>query len=122
MFSVDADPESETRTGGGSTFYVPRDDEFSQEKERSFFTKTVQSVLDAIIPLLQTAVVDPERGFPAFASIDRLYDQDQVPITVLQDPGSFRGSLASLVTTVSDAIDDIVQFELPEMIRSNEQF
>lgn len=120
MFLVDTDPEDETRTV--SPFYVPRDDEFSQEKQRSFLTKTVQSVFDAIIPLIQTAVVDPERGFPAFASIDRLYDQDQVPVTMLQNPGSFRGSLASLVTTVSDAIDDIVQFELPEMIRSNEQF
>ncbi|WP_411023989.1 lipoxygenase family protein, partial [Salmonella sp. s58724] len=53
------DPCSETRS---SSVYVPRDEEFSEVKNATFSVKTVYSVLHAVVPSLETALLDPDLG------------------------------------------------------------
>ncbi|RVX12804.1 Linoleate 13S-lipoxygenase 2-1, chloroplastic [Vitis vinifera] len=65
------DPLSETRTG---TFYVPRDEEFSEVKQNSFITKTAESVLDALLPSLKAVLLDD----PVLRLVKAIEDADDV--------------------------------------------
>ena len=112
-----ADPKSETRSG---TFYVPRDEEFSEVKNRSFVIKIAEEVFNAILPLLESVLSATDRVFSSFTTIDQLYDQE-APVTKLKNSGSLRSSVARSVSAVSDAIDEIIQFETPEMLRSKKK-
>lgn len=110
-----ADPRSETRS---ANFYVPRDEEFSEEKMTSFITKTAGSVLNAVLPSLEAILTD--LGFSAFIEIDELYNQG-IPITKLKDEGLLRGTLARVIRAVTDGVDDVVRFEAPDMYKSKKK-
>ena len=112
-----ADPHSETRSG---TFYVPRDEEFSEVKEASFITKTADSVLHALIPSLETSLLDSNLGFPLFSDIDQLY-KEGITIPKLKNQGLLRRVLPRLVKAVSEAKDDIVKFDSPAMFQSKKK-
>ena len=112
-----ADPHSETRSG---TFYVPRDEEFSEVKEASFVTKTADSVLHALIPSLETSLLDSNLGFPLFSDIDQLY-KEGITIPKLKNQGLLRRVLPRLVKAVSEAKDDIVKFDSPAMFQSKKK-
>ncbi|KAF9597212.1 hypothetical protein IFM89_016353 [Coptis chinensis] len=103
------DPLSEKR--GTLLFYVPRDEAFSDIKQLTFGTKTLRSVLKALIPSLQTALVDANLGFPYFTKIDTLFNEG-VPIPANQ--GIFKLILPRLVKTVKEGKDDVLLFEPPE--------
>ena len=112
-----ADPLSETRSG---SFYVPRDEEFSDVKEASFITKTVDSVLHALKPSLETSLLDSNLGFPLFSDIDQLYYQG-ITIPKLKNPGLLQLILPRLVKAVSDAKDRLLKFETPSMFLSKKK-
>ncbi|XP_034687619.1 linoleate 13S-lipoxygenase 2-1, chloroplastic-like [Vitis riparia] len=109
------DPRSETRSG---TFYVPRDEEFSEVKEASFITKAADSVLHALIPSLETSLLDSNLGFPLFSDIDQLY-KEGITIPKLKNQGLLRRVLPRLVKAVSEAKDDVVKFDSPAMFQSD---
>ena len=112
-----ADPLSETRTG---TFYVPRDEEFSEVKENSFITKTAESVLDALLPSLKAVLLDdPGLGFQHFSDIDQLYNQG-MPIPKVKNQGPLQSIVLRLVKAIEDA-DDVVKFETPAMFHSKKK-
>ncbi|KAK6164235.1 hypothetical protein DH2020_001099 [Rehmannia glutinosa] len=66
------DPLSESRS---SNVYVPRDEAFSEVKQMTFSAKTLYSVLHALIPSVQTSIVDSDLGFPHFTAIDTLFNE-----------------------------------------------
>ncbi|KAK3408611.1 hypothetical protein EUGRSUZ_J00819 [Eucalyptus grandis] len=106
------DPESESRSG---TIYVPRDEEFSTIKELTFSAKTLYSVVHALVPSLETAIVDTDLGFPFFTSIDELFNEG-VNLPPLQKQGFFKDLLPRLVKAVTDVADDVLRFETPETL------
>uniref|UniRef100_A0A5B6ZC57 Lipoxygenase n=1 Tax=Davidia involucrata TaxID=16924 RepID=A0A5B6ZC57_DAVIN len=106
-----ADPLSESRSG---TFYVPRDEAFSEVKNLTFSTKTVYSVLHAVVPSLGTAIVDSDLGFPYFTAIDSLYNEG-VNLPPLTQNG-IKDILPRLVKAITDTQQDILRFETPELI------
>ncbi|WJZ88545.1 hypothetical protein VitviT2T_007831 [Vitis vinifera] len=109
------DPLSETRTG---TFYVPRDEEFSEVKQNSFITKTAESVLDALLPSLKAVLLDdPGLGFQHFSDIDQLYNQG-MPIPKVKNQGPLQSIVLRLVKAIEDA-DDVVKFETPAMFHKD---
>ncbi|KAK6164234.1 hypothetical protein DH2020_001098 [Rehmannia glutinosa] len=59
----------------GAPMYVPRDEAFSEVKQMTFSAKTVYSVLHALVPSLQTSIIDSDLGFPHFTAIDTLFDE-----------------------------------------------
>ena len=112
-----ADPLSETRTG---TFYVPRDEEFSEVKQNSFITKTAESVLDALLPSLKAVLLDdPGLGFQHFSDIDQLYNQG-MSIPKVKNQGPLQSIVLRLVKAIEDA-DDVVKFETPAMFHSKKK-
>ncbi|WP_168400384.1 lipoxygenase family protein, partial [Acinetobacter indicus] len=107
------DPLSETRSG--VTFYVPRDETFSEVKELTFAGNALYSVLHAVVPSLETAIVDKELGFPYFTAIDSLYNEG-VNVPALTKNGFLRDLLPRIVKFINDAEQDLLRFETPELI------
>ena len=108
-----ADPLSEKRTG---TWYVPRDEAFSEIKQLTFSAKTVQSVLHAVVPALETALVDSDLGFPLFTAIDELYNEG-ITLPPLKEKGIIRTMVPRLVNALASG-DDVLRFEPPETMNS----
>ncbi|KAI3823229.1 hypothetical protein L1987_04662 [Smallanthus sonchifolius] len=67
-----SDPLSESRS---IDVYMPRDEVFSEVKNLTFNVKTVYSVLKAVIPSLETMMIDKNLGFPYFIAIDSLFNE-----------------------------------------------
>ncbi|XP_065874673.1 linoleate 13S-lipoxygenase 2-1, chloroplastic [Euphorbia lathyris] len=103
------DPLSESRSGIET--YVPRDEAFSEIKDAAFIGKTVKSVLHSLVPQIAIRLLDKTLGFPYFNAIDSLFKQG-----VVLPKGTKLGAVPRLVKTAKDGGDDILRFEIPEMI------
>ncbi|KAK2996559.1 hypothetical protein RJ639_025753 [Escallonia herrerae] len=105
------DPLSESRS---TTVYVPRDEAFSEVKSLTFSTKTVYSVLHALLPAVEGSILDSNAGFPYFTAIDKLFNEGiDLPV---KTKGTLGNILPRLVEAVTDAEKDVLCFEIPEMI------
>ena len=109
---IDADPMSEKRS---SSVYVPRDETFEDVKQLTFSTKTLKSVLHALLPQLEVVMLNPHLGFPHFTAIDTLF-QEGVPVP--KDKNFFQLIIPRLVKTITDGGDGVLLFETPQMIES----
>ncbi|KAI9196182.1 hypothetical protein LWI28_021733 [Acer negundo] len=111
------DPSSETRS---SVIYVPRDEEFSEVKQLTFTAKTVFSVLNALLPSLETAIVDSDLGFPYFTAIDLLFNEGDLPALTKQ--GFWKTLISRLIKAVRDAVEDVLRFEIPDTMERDKFF
>lgn len=93
-------------------FYVPRDECFSEVKQLTFSAKTVYSVFHAVVPALQTTIVDKELGFPYFSAIDQLFNEG-VDLPPQEGNNLWRAILPRLLKAISDS-DNALRFETPE--------
>ncbi|XP_042405541.1 linoleate 13S-lipoxygenase 2-1, chloroplastic-like [Zingiber officinale] len=107
-----SDPKSEQRSGN---VYVPRDESFSAVKQVTFSAKTVRSVMHALLPSLETAMVDARMGFPYFTAIDKLFDEG-VALPPHDSMHAFRTIVPRLVKALAAGAQNLLQFEVPEMI------
>ncbi|CAL5423829.1 unnamed protein product [Camellia sinensis] len=106
------DPMSESWSSG--SIYVPRDEAFSDVKRLTFSGMPVYSVLRALIPSIENAIVDIDLGFPYFTAIDSLFDEG-VDLLPLSKNGLLKDLLPRLVNFVSDAKESLLRFETPAM-------
>ncbi|XP_050376085.1 linoleate 13S-lipoxygenase 2-1, chloroplastic-like [Argentina anserina] len=106
------DPLSEERS---SDVYVPRDEAFAEVKLVTFAAKTLKSVLHALLPQLEIALVNPNLGFPYFTAIDSLYDEG-VTMPKPKTTGLFQSIIPRLVKAINESQDDLLLFETPEII------
>nr|XP_010943567.1 probable lipoxygenase 8, chloroplastic [Elaeis guineensis] len=106
------DPLSETRS---SSIYVPRDETFSEVKSVQFSAKTLRSVLHAVVPSIQTALIDYNLGFPYFTAIDKLYDEG-FTLPKQEGVGFLRSMIPRLVKVITDGTDEVLKFETPALI------
>ncbi|KAM6578937.1 hypothetical protein CsatB_030774 [Cannabis sativa] len=112
------DPASEQNS---ASVYVPRDEAFSEIKQITFSANTVYSGLHALVPSLQTALLNPSLGFPYFRAIDSLFDDGlKLPPTKIEQ-GILRNVLPRLIKTVKDA-NDALQFEIPDTLDRDKFF
>ncbi|KAL2941040.1 Linoleate 13S-lipoxygenase 2-1 chloroplastic [Bienertia sinuspersici] len=102
------DPSSESRS---SSVYVPRDEYFSELKQSQFGLKTVYSVLHAVVPSLETVMIDPEQGFPYFTAIDSLFHEG-IDCPGLKEHG-LQDMLPRLIRTITSLGDNVLRFEPP---------
>lgn len=113
-----SDPASEST---GSSVYVPRDEEFSEVKQATFSVKTVYSVLHALLPSLETTILDPKLGFPYFTAIDSLFDEG-ITWPPQQNQGFWTTLLPRLFKAVKDGAQDVLRFEPPETMNRDKFF
>ncbi|XP_043691676.1 linoleate 13S-lipoxygenase 2-1, chloroplastic-like [Telopea speciosissima] len=107
------DPLSEKRS---LEAYVPRDEAFSEVKQLNFSTKTVKSVAHAVLPSLETALLNAELGFPYFTKIDSLFNEG-LALPKPKDQGWFFSRLLPrLVKSLDSKGDEVLLFEVPETI------
>ncbi|MCL7029484.1 hypothetical protein MKW94_017700 [Papaver nudicaule] len=107
------DPLSESFS---NDFYVPRDETFSDVKQLTFQVKTLDSVLGALIPQIETRLVDQNQGFPYFTAIDSLYNEG-IHMKKTEKGGYFsNGLLPRLVKAVSNEANELLRFETPELL------
>ncbi|KAK4790986.1 hypothetical protein SAY86_031399 [Trapa natans] len=112
-----ADPQSECKS---SAIYVPRDEAFSAIKNLSFSAKTVYSVLHAVVPSLETALISSDLPFPHFASINELYN---VGVTLKKLPSKgLSDLLPRIVKAIDEMSDNVMQFEIPDAFLRNSFF
>lgn len=107
------DPETEKRS---SPVYVPRDEQFSDVKGRTFSATTLRTGLHAVLPALRP-LLNNSRCFSHFPAIDALYS-DGIPFPV--DQGSsfdiIRGTIPRVVRMIEDTTEHVLRFEVPEMV------
>ncbi|OMO83254.1 Lipoxygenase [Corchorus olitorius] len=113
----DSDPQSEKKS---NIFYVPRDEAFSEVKQLTFSAKTLYSVFHAVVPSLQTAIVDSELGFPYFTAIDQLFNEG-IDLPPQENQGFFRSLLPRLIKAISDS-DNVLRFETPDTMERDKFF
>ncbi|XP_050221913.1 linoleate 13S-lipoxygenase 2-1, chloroplastic-like [Mercurialis annua] len=111
------DPQSESR---GLSVYVPRDEEFSEVKGLTFSAKTVYSVLHALIPSLESALVDPDLPFPYFTAIDSLFNEG-IDLPPLKQQG-WKDILPRIVKTIEDETREVLAFNTPETMERDRFF
>ncbi|KAF7095288.1 hypothetical protein CFC21_097492 [Triticum aestivum] len=110
------DPQSETRSGD---VYVPRDEAFSEEKNVQFSVKTLQSVLHAAVPAVQSTLIDPNQGFPSFFVIDKLFE-DGVELPRAEDLGFLRAAVPRLLEFLRDGPGDkVLLFDAPANVQKD---
>uniref|UniRef100_M8CDG7 Lipoxygenase n=1 Tax=Aegilops tauschii TaxID=37682 RepID=M8CDG7_AEGTA len=108
------DPQSETR---GGDVYVPRDEEFSEEKKVQFSVKTLQSVLHAAVPAVQSTLIDRNQGFPSFFVIDKLFE-DGVVLPRAREVGFLRSAVPRLLQFLRDGLGDkLLLFDRPANVK-----
>uniref|UniRef100_A0ACD6AMB9 Uncharacterized protein n=1 Tax=Avena sativa TaxID=4498 RepID=A0ACD6AMB9_AVESA len=110
------DPESEARAGD---VYVPRDEAFSEEKNVQFSVKTLQSVLHAAVPAVQSTLIDSNQGFPSFFVIDKLFE-DGVQLPRAEELGFLRSAIPRLLELLRDGPGDkILLFDRPANVQKD---
>ncbi|KAG2579853.1 hypothetical protein PVAP13_6NG315500 [Panicum virgatum] len=110
------DPRTETRSGDN---YVPRDEAFSEEKQLQFSVKTLQSVLHAAVPAVQSTLIDPDLGFPSFFVIDKLFE-DGVQLPKAEQLGFLAGILPRLLQKLRDGPgDQLLLFGRPANVKKD---
>ncbi|XP_024985943.1 linoleate 13S-lipoxygenase 2-1, chloroplastic-like [Cynara cardunculus var. scolymus] len=103
------DPLSESRTV--LPFYVPRDEDFSEIKDISFGARALYTVLHAVVPILDSVLTGPNKGFSLFTDINLLFNEG---INVPNSDNGLLSFLPNLIHDVSSAADTIIKFETPE--------
>ncbi|KAK4608274.1 hypothetical protein RGQ29_001901 [Quercus rubra] len=114
------DPLSEKRS---SSVYVPRDECFAEVKQLTFSAKTVYSVIHALLPSLETAIIDADLGFPYFTAIDSLFNEGiNLPPLKNQKKGFFSTLLPRLIKAINDTESDLLRFETPAPMERDKFF
>uniref|UniRef100_A0ACD5YID3 Uncharacterized protein n=1 Tax=Avena sativa TaxID=4498 RepID=A0ACD5YID3_AVESA len=107
------DPATEKRS---SQVYVPRDEQFSDVKGRTFSATTLRSGLHAILPAL-APLLNNSQSFSHFPAIDALYS-DGIPLPV--DGGAslnaIKDVIPRVVQIIGDTTEHVLRFEVPHML------
>lgn len=106
------EPLSESRS---LDIYIPRDESFSELKQASFGINTIKSVLHGLVPIIESALVDKERGFPYFTAIDTLFNEGIELPKDTEKPWYLQTLLPRTVKAVKDTGNEILLFETPEL-------
>lgn len=114
----ESDPASEKKS---NIFYVPRDECFSEVKQLTFSAKTVYSVFHAVVPSLQTAIIDGELGFPYFTAIDELFNEG-IDLPPQDKQELWKSLLPRLLKAISDGRENVLRFETPDTMDRDKFF
>ncbi|KAF5773558.1 putative linoleate 13S-lipoxygenase [Helianthus annuus] len=104
------EPWSESRTT--LPFYVPRDEDFSEIKEVTFGATTLFSVLDGVIPMLESILTDSGLGFSSFMDIGSLYTER---VNMIPSNNGLLSAVPRLIQTIVNSTKSYLQFETPRM-------
>ncbi|XP_059429355.1 linoleate 13S-lipoxygenase 2-1, chloroplastic-like [Corylus avellana] len=117
---TEKDPLSEKRS---SSVYVPRDECFAEVKQLTFSANSVYSVLHAVVPSIETAIIDADLGFPYFTAIDSLFNEGlNLPPLKNQNKEFLRTLLPRILKAITDSEENMLRFETPETMDRDKFF
>lgn len=96
---------------------MPRDEAFSALKQATFNASSLNSVLNGLIPALESVSTDNDIRFPHFPAIDDLFDNG-VPLPPSKGGWKLATLLPRIIDTVVDSAEDILRFHPPETFDS----
>ncbi|KAE8700272.1 Linoleate 13S-lipoxygenase 2-1 [Hibiscus syriacus] len=85
----------------------------------TFSAKTLYSVFHAVVPSLQTAIVDKDLGFPYFTSIDQLFNEG-IRLPNMYGQNLWKTVLPRRLKVISD--NNALSFETPESMNRDKFF
>ncbi|KAL3647623.1 hypothetical protein CASFOL_008591 [Castilleja foliolosa] len=106
------DPNSESK---GKFMYVPRDEAFSEVKDVTFTLKKLYSAIHALIPALNSKIIDKDVGFPHFTAIDNLFDEGFL-LPDIPKTGFLKNIIPRLIKSIIDKGNTVLRFETPEFV------
>ncbi|XP_076892000.1 lipoxygenase 2, chloroplastic-like [Bidens hawaiensis] len=106
------EPWTESRTL--LPFYVPRDEDFSEIKQVTFGATALYSVLNGVIPTLESILTDLDKGFSSFRDIESLYEEG-VDMLQSDDNHGLLSALPRLIKSIANTKKSVLQFEIPRM-------
>ncbi|KAE8039377.1 hypothetical protein FH972_011795 [Carpinus fangiana] len=108
---------------GANSVYVPRDECFAEVKQLTFSANSVYSVLHAVVPSIETAIIDADLGFPYFTAIDSLFNEGlNLPPLKNQNKEFLRTLLPRILKAITDTEENMLRFETPETMDRDKFF
>ncbi|KAE9622309.1 putative linoleate 13S-lipoxygenase [Lupinus albus] len=114
-----ADPSSEKIS---SSFYVPRDEAFSEIKQTQFTTTTISSGLTAILESLDALLTDQNLSFLSFEDIDTLYKQGFHVPTIQGNRLTLLQKLIPKFIKAANDTQNVFRFDTPEPLKRDKFF
>ncbi|XP_021772002.1 linoleate 13S-lipoxygenase 2-1, chloroplastic-like [Chenopodium quinoa] len=105
------DPSSEERAG---SFYVPRDENFSDLKSITFGINILDNVLHALLPSLEATIVDTNLGFESFKEILELFNKG-IELSDMKNKSTMKDQLPNLFDS-----KDVLSFPTTELMDRDE--
>ena len=96
---------------------MPRDEAFSALKQATFNASSLNSVLNGLIPALESVSTDNDIRFPHFPAIDDLFDNG-VPLPPSKGGWKLATLLPRIIDTIVDSAEDILRFHPPQTFDS----
>ncbi|RDX66659.1 Linoleate 13S-lipoxygenase 2-1, chloroplastic, partial [Mucuna pruriens] len=115
----DSDPSSEKRS---SSFYVPRDETFSDTKQSQFRMSTISSGTSAVLESLDAILTDQNLGFRSFEDIDTIYKEGfQLPPLKGNGLTFLQKTIPRLINAANDS-QNLLRFDTPETVKRDRFF
>ncbi|KAL2941043.1 Linoleate 13S-lipoxygenase 2-1 chloroplastic [Bienertia sinuspersici] len=111
IYDYDAYNDLEERVG---SFYVPRDEDFSDLKEITFGINVLDNVLHALIPSLEASIVDTNLGFESFKELMELFNNG-MELSNLKNKDDIEQQMPNLFPT-----KEILQFPPTDLMARDE--
>ncbi|KHN45340.1 Linoleate 13S-lipoxygenase 2-1, chloroplastic [Glycine soja] len=115
----DSDPSYEKRS---SSFYVPRDETFSEVKQSQFTKTTISSGVSAVLESLDAILTDQNLGFRSFEDIDTIY-KEGFKLSPLKENGLnfLQRVIPRLIKAANDS-QNLLRFDTPETVKRDRFF
>ncbi|QCD79112.1 lipoxygenase [Vigna unguiculata] len=114
-----SDPSTEKRS---SSFYVPRDDAFSDTKESQFKMNAITTGISAVLESLDAILTDQDLGFRSFEDIETIY-KEGFHLPALKDSGlNFLQSVIPRLIKVANDSQNLLRFDTPETVKRDRFF
>ncbi|MED6204734.1 hypothetical protein PIB30_011707 [Stylosanthes scabra] len=120
---TDTDLRAESRVEKPHPIYVPRDEQFEESKQNTFFIKRLKAVLHNLIPRLKASLSINNHDFNDFSDVDGLFSKGLLIKSSLKDQSSVFNKipLPELVTKIQESSQGLLKFDTP-MIISKDKF
>ncbi|KAL1313404.1 hypothetical protein HN51_039960 [Arachis hypogaea] len=116
---TDTDMRAESRVEKPHPMYVPRDEQFEESKQNTFFIKRLKAVLHNLIPRLKASLSVNNHDFNDFSDVDGLFSEGLLIKSRLKDDQSSvlnKIPLPELVTKIQESSQGLLKFDIPKII------
>ena len=109
---------AESRVEKPLPMYVPRDEQFEESKQNTFFINRLKAVLHNLIPGLKASLSASNHDFNEFSDVDGLYSEGLLIKSGLQHEVLKKIPLPELVSKIQESSQGLLKYDTPKIISS----